>query len=104
MTKKLEENLAPYHVVGNNLWPSQDLALALNMSQGFSLAAEGAIGRVLLAPLVEESPTGKLEAYQLHVCVCLLLQDLVQSCMSLFLSFSGNDESDRHSIRRSLLL
>jgi hypothetical protein len=34
-------------------------------------------------------------------CVCVLLQDLVQSCMSLFLSFSGNDEPDRHSIRRS---
>jgi hypothetical protein len=66
VAKKLEENLPPYHVVGNNAWLFQDLAAALNMSQGFSLAAEGAIGRVLLAPLVEESPTGKLEANRLH--------------------------------------
>jgi hypothetical protein len=44
----------------------QNLAAALNMSQGFSLAAAGAIGRVLLAQLVEESPSGKLEANRLH--------------------------------------
>jgi hypothetical protein len=55
-----------YHVVGNNAWLFQDLASALNMSQGFSLAAEGAIGRVLFTPLVEESPTRKLEANLLH--------------------------------------
>jgi hypothetical protein len=66
VAKKLEENLPPYHVVGNNAWPSQDLAAALNMSQRFSLAAEGAIGRVLFTSLVEESPTRKLEANRLH--------------------------------------
>jgi hypothetical protein len=68
VAKKLEENLPAYHVVGNNAWKSlfQDLASALIMSQGFSLAADGAIGRVLPAPLVEESPAGKWEANRLH--------------------------------------
>jgi hypothetical protein len=66
VAKKLEENLPPYHVVSNNAWLFQDLAAALNMSQGFSLVAEGAIGRVLLTPLVEERPTRKLEANRLH--------------------------------------
>ena len=63
MDKKLED-LPPHHVVDNNECLFQDLVAALNMSQGFSLAT-GAIGRVLLTPLVEESPTGKLEANRL---------------------------------------
>ncbi len=57
MAEKLEENpphdMAGYggmiwrdHVVGNNAWLFQDIAASLNMSQGFSLAAEGAIGTV----------------------------------------------------------
>jgi len=46
MAEKLEQNLPPYHVVGNNAWLFQDIAASLNMSQGFSLAAEGAIGTV----------------------------------------------------------
>jgi hypothetical protein len=66
VAKKLEEDLPPYHVVCYYARLFQDLAAALDMSQGFSLAAGGAIGRVLLAPLVEESPTGKLEANRLH--------------------------------------
>jgi hypothetical protein len=66
VAQKLEENLPPYDVVGNNAWLFQDLSAALNMSQGFSLATEGAIGRVLLTPLVEESPTRKSEANRLH--------------------------------------
>ncbi len=46
MAEKWEENLPPYHVVGNSAWLFQDIAASLNMSQGFSLAAEGAIGTV----------------------------------------------------------
>jgi hypothetical protein len=66
VAKKLEENLAPYHVMSSNALLFQDLAAALNMSQGFSLVGEGAIGGVLLAPLMEESPTRKLEANRLQ--------------------------------------
>jgi hypothetical protein len=49
------------------------LASALNMSQGFSIVAEGAIGRVPLTPLVEECPTRKLEASRLHESFLIFL-------------------------------
>jgi hypothetical protein len=58
----LEKDLPPHHVVSHNAGLFQGLTAALNMTQRFSLVAKRAIGRVLFAPLVEESTARELKA------------------------------------------
>jgi hypothetical protein len=62
VTKKLEKDLPPDHVISHNVGLFQGLTAALNMPQRFSLVAERAIGTVLFAPLVEKSTARKLKA------------------------------------------
>jgi hypothetical protein len=50
-------------MVSYNAWLFQRLTAALNISQGFSLVAKGAIGRVLFPPLMKEDLAGELETH-----------------------------------------